>query len=125
MYEAYHLLDYLGALPEGALENIQAAFSGAIPPSVAHQLVNKYMIAFLKTHLAGETGDQHMLTPGWAITREPDIEFFVTEKKNPNAIDKDRPDMFTYFINQSGSETAKAYKDPEAVHRIPHVGFMK
>jgi hypothetical protein len=49
----------------------------------------------------------------------------VTEKKNPNAIDEDWPDMFIYFINQPGSETAIAEKDPKTLHRIQHVGLMK
>jgi hypothetical protein len=111
--------------PEEVNEALGISCTDSIPSLTAHQLVNKYMIAFLKTQLEGKVGYQHILTPGWAIKREPDIEFFVTEKKNPNAIDEDWPDMFTYFINQRGSETAKAYKDPEAVRRIPHAGFME
>jgi hypothetical protein len=125
MYEAYQVLGDEGILPPDVVDGILAAFSDSIPSLVAHQLVNKYMIAFLKTQLVGETGYQRILTPGWAINSEPDIEFFVTEKKNPNAIEEDWPDIFIYFINQPGSETAKAYKEPEAARRIPHVGFIK
>lgn len=91
MYEAYQVLRDMGIYSQDYVDWVLAPFSDAIPPPLAHQLVNKYMIAFLKTQLAGETGYQRILTPGWAIKREPDIEFFVTEKK------------FDYFINQPGS----------------------
>jgi hypothetical protein len=113
MWEAYQVLGDLGIYPPEVVNPVLEAFSDAIPPPVAHQLVNKYMIAFLKTQLARETGYQRILTPGWAIKREPDIEFFVTER------------MFSYFVNQPGSGTARARRASEAVRRIPHVGFMK
>jgi len=78
-----------------------------------HRLVNKYMVAFLKKQ-------QRILTPGHAINSEPDIEFFVTEKRNPHAIDmestgmqgEDLPGQFIYFMHQPGKATAKAEKDP-------------
>jgi hypothetical protein len=53
--------------------------AGFTPGAVVHGLVNQYTAAFLKTNLAREPGYQNMLTPGWALTREPYIEFFVTE----------------------------------------------
>jgi len=124
--EAYQVLRDWGIYPQEFVDEFLADYcTEAIPSLVAHQLVNKYMIAFLKTQLVGETGYKPILTPGWAIKMEPDIEFFMTEKKNPNAIDEDWPDMFLYFINQPGSETAKAYKDPEGLRYIPHLGLMK
>ena len=69
-----------------------------------HRLINKYMVAFL-------TKQQNILTPGHAINSEPDIEFFVTEKRNPHAIDDDYPGHFVYFMHQSGKATAKAEKN--------------
>jgi hypothetical protein len=93
-------------------------FCGSVTaPGVVHPLVSKYQVAFLKTHLAGEAGYQHILTPGWAMTREPLIEFFVTEKRNPNAIDDDWPAEFIYFKHQPGSEQARAEKN--AKHTRP------
>ncbi|MBL7223159.1 MAG: alpha/beta fold hydrolase [Candidatus Brocadiae bacterium] len=80
MYEAYQVLRDMGIYPPEFVEEVLAPFSDAIPSLTAHQLVNKYMIAFLKTQLEGDRGYQRILTRGWAITREPDIEFFVTEK---------------------------------------------
>ena len=93
---------------------------GVIPSAEAHRLTTKYMIAFLKTELVREAGYQHILTPGYALTGEPNIEFFITEKRNPPAISEEWPDTFIYFMHQSGSAQAKAEKDPTAtlpVHR--------
>lgn len=126
MCEAYRVLGDMGILPPEVVDQILAPIcNGLIPSLTAHQLVNKYMISFLKTHLSGEPGYQQVLTPGWAIKREPDIEFFVTEKKNANSIIDDFPNEFIYFTNQPGNETAKAYKDPLSTLQIPHIGFMK
>jgi hypothetical protein len=36
------------------------------------------------------------------------VEFFVTERKSPNAIDEDWPDTFIYFMHQPGREHANA-----------------
>jgi dienelactone hydrolase len=91
---------------------------GLVTPSAqVHPLVGKYMVAFLRTHLLAESGHQHILTPGWALTREPLVEFFVTEKRNPHAIDEEWPGTFTYFMHQPGSQQARAEKDPK--HRLP------
>ena len=125
MCEAYQVLRDWGLLPPEVVDAFLATYcTDSIPSLTAHQLTTKYMIAFLKTQLVGEPGYNRILTPGWAITREPDIEFFGTEKKDPHAINDDWPDMSTYFINQPGSETAKAYKDPDAMCLIPHAGFL-
>lgn len=67
------------------------------------RLVLKYMLAFLNH-------DQRVLTPGNTVTSEPLIEFFVTEKRNPSAIDEDWPDIFTYFMHQPGKAHANAYE---------------
>jgi len=76
-----------------------------------NRLAAKYAIAVLKTHLAGETGYQHILTPGWALTSEQHIEFFVTEPENATALGED-PAGFKYFLHQPGSLTGQAVKDP-------------
>ena len=98
--------------------------SAPLPTPLGYQLATKYMIAFLKTHLAGEQGYQSMLTPGHAL-KEPYIEFFVTEKRNPRAIDEDWPDDFWYFMHQPGSAHAKAAKDPAQSLPIPHMGIPR
>ncbi len=96
-----------------------------IPPEEAYRLTNKYVIAFLKTNLSKETGYQNILTPGYAITREPRIEFFVTEKSNPNAIDEDWPGYYLYFMHQPGKAQAKAPKDPSPTLTIFHPRIRK
>ena len=94
-----------------------------LPPHETKRLITKYMIAFLKTTLSGEPGYQSILTPGYALKNESMIEFFETEKRNPQAIDEDWPDFFTYFKHQPGGEKAKALKDPIEVPKMPFVGF--
>jgi hypothetical protein len=86
--------------------------TGVTPSGEVHQVVDKYEIAFLKTNLAGVPGYQDVLTPGWALAREPLVEFFVTEKRNPSSISEDWPGDFLYFPHQPGSEQARAAKDP-------------
>jgi hypothetical protein len=79
-------------------------------------IANKYAVAFLKTVLAREPGYQDMLTPGWALKRESLVEFFVTEKRNPNAVTAEYGggEYYLYFPHQPGSEQASAKKDPAA-----------
>ncbi len=93
------------------------------PTTEVHRLANQYTIAFLKKNLAGESGYQRILTPGWALTREPYIEFFVTEKKSPRSIKDDWPDLFIYFAHQPGSEQFLAEKNSKKPLPIPKMGF--
>jgi hypothetical protein len=79
-------------------------------PDETGNLVTRYMVAFLKTVLAGESGYQEMLTPGYALANEPFVEFFVTEKGGPTPRDEDA--YFYYFMHQPGTLQAKALKDP-------------
>jgi predicted dienelactone hydrolase len=78
--------------------------SPALPAAEARSIITRYMLAFLKTNLLGETGYQKMLTPGWALTHETAVEFFETEKRNPNSIYEEWPDYSSYFIHQPGSK---------------------
>jgi len=121
--EAAHVLEDIGWDENGDIWYFsQFCTPDIIPSGLAHQLTHKYMVAFLKTHLAGEPGYQSMLTPGWALTHEQYIEFFVTEKRNPNSIDEDWPGLFTYFPHQSGSVQARGVKDPVLKRAIPGLG---
>jgi len=79
------------------------------------RLTTMYLIAFLKVNLVGDHEYQSLLTPGYALAHEPNIEFFVTEKRNPHAIDEDWPDDFVYFMHQPGSEQARGPKNPQDV----------
>jgi len=107
------VLEDLGILDADTVALLSDLFQcGQVTPvAEVHRLVNQYTIAFLKTNLLGAPGYQQWLTPGWAQTREPLTEFFVTEKRNSRSIDEDWPDNFIYFMHQPGSEQARAAKD--------------
>ena len=96
----------------GSVEEVSASFcEGVLPPAEGRTIITRYMLAFLKTQLLGETGYQRMLTPGWALKHEPGVEFFETEKRSPESIDEQWPSFFTYFPHQPGSEQFLAEKN--------------
>jgi dienelactone hydrolase len=120
--EDFLMLGDLGVFDQGFVAFLeQLLCTNTTPSSEVHRLVNMYLVAFLKTNLAGEPGYQRILTPGYALPSEPLIEFFITEKRNPNAIDQDWPGTFTYFMHQPGSEQARAEKDPKSAARVRRV----
>ena len=96
-----------------------------LPEAEASRVSTKYMIAFLKTNLCHEQGYQQILTPGYVLKNELGLEFFVTEKRNPNAIDDKWPEYYVYFMHQPGSAQARGEKDPKVVMRHPHLGLAK
>ncbi len=101
-----------------------AAFcAGVTDSNEVHRLMGLYGVAFLRTALAREPGFDHYLAPGWALTREPLAEVFVTEKRSPSsAVDEcmssvvpcAEQQLFLYFPHQPGSEQARGQKDPVA-----------
>lgn len=118
--EGFQLLGDLGFVDSETVASLLALNCDPFTPSAeVHRLVNQYTVAFLKTNLAGVSGYQSVLTPGWALTREPYIEFFVTEKKSPSSIDEDWPDLFVYFPHQPGSAQARAEKNPKVRRPVP------
>jgi hypothetical protein len=106
-------------------EPMRQALCGApLPTPEAHRIVTQYLVAFLKANLAQEAGYQHVLTPGFALTREPMVEFFVTEKRNGKAIEEDWPDEFFYFAHQPGRAEVSAPKNPGAALPVPRTGVI-
>ncbi len=80
-----------------------------MPSAELHRILNEYVLAFL-------THRQSVLTPGFALTSEPNVEFFVTERRSPSSITEDWP-SYIYFMHQPGRGhgdvlTATAAKDP-------------
>jgi len=123
--EGANMLYDKGIIDEATRDAFVAEHCAApIPTALAYQLITKYMIAFLKINLASEQDYQNFLTPGYAL-EEPYIEFFETEKRNPNANDEDWPGYYMYFMHQPGSAHAKAAKDPEQAPPIPHMGLKR
>lgn len=119
-FEYFGIIRDRGWIDETTYQTIiQLYFPTTLAQPEIERLTTKYMVAFLKTHLSGQTGYQNILTPGYALTREHNIEFFVTEKRNPNATDENWPGLFTYFPHQPGSLQEQAEKDPQGLMPIP------
>jgi len=78
----------------------------ATPQADVARLAAQYTIAFLKMYFVGEGGYQHILTPGWALTNETAIRFFVTEPTS------DDPATFLYFPYQRGGGLLEDFKEP-------------
>lgn len=81
----------------------------ALPVQEMYRIVTKYVVAFVLT-------SQPPLTPGYAITSEPGVAFFVTEPGNPKPTGPDDP-TYRYFIGQPGAATAQAAENPP--HTLP------
>jgi hypothetical protein len=121
MCQSAHVLHNKGLLSDAEYGDWLAwGCDPAVSTEEVNRLAAKYAVAFLKTNLTGEKGYQDILTPGYALTREPLTEFFVTEKRNPNAVDDDWPGAYLYFMHQPGSEQARAEKDPKGMFPIKH-----
>lgn len=114
--EGIQVLGDLGIYsPDDVAYLLSLICDGITPSGEVHTLVNQYMAAFLDKTLLEQNRYQRLLTPGYALTRMPLIEFFVTEKRSPRSIDEDWPEDFIYFMHQPGSETAHAAKNPHGV----------
>lgn len=85
----------------------QAGCTASAQQGEVARLAAQYTVAFLKTYLVGEDGYQHLLTPGWAVSHESIIRFFVTEPTS------DDPSTFLYFPYQLGGGVLESYKDPQ------------
>jgi predicted dienelactone hydrolase len=105
----------VGALSDTALQtylNTTIECTAAVlDQREVNRLSAQYAVAFLKTHLAREANYQPILTPGWAITREINIRFFVTEPKSPTSLGED-PAVFRFFPYQQGGVIEQANTDP-------------
>ena len=117
VYAAVVLLYRKAAITEAEYEwLIENYCSSELSSSESNRLMAKYAVAFLKTVLAGESGYRNILTPGYALTREQYVEFFVTEKRSPSSIEEDWPFAWPsfkiYFQHQPGSAQAKAARKP-------------
>jgi len=119
--DGLNIMDSKGLAPVwGSVEEVRSWFcEGLLPPLEARSIIARYMLAFLKTYLLDETGYQKLLTPGWALTRETHVEFFVTEKRSPESIEEEWPGFFTYFPHQPGSEQFRAEKNAMLPGRRP------
>ncbi len=123
--DGFRFLVDQGIFPAAAMEPVFAANCDPyIPSALANRIITQYMVAFLKVELAGERGYSAMLTPGWALTSEPNAELFVTEKRSPQSIGADWPSDFVYFMHQPGSAQARAATEPAVRMPIPRVAAV-
>ncbi len=81
----------------------------ALPAQEMYRIMIKYYVGFI-------SGTQPILTPGYALTSEPGVAFFVTEPSNPKPTGGEDP-AYRYFVGQPGAATAQAAKDPP--HQAP------
>lgn len=110
------VMEEYALLPPGGIDFLRSFCApGFLDGAEARRLIVKYMLAFL-------THDRSILTPGHAITSEPNVEFFVTEKRSPTSIDEEWPSWFTYHIHQPGKAHAKAFKDLVATAEADPMG---
>jgi dienelactone hydrolase len=122
---SYPVLGDYGLFPPELVDAVLANSCAAyMPHQEVTSLITKYMVGFLKTELVGESGYKNLLTPGWALTQESAIEFFVTEKKSPHSINEDWPDWFAYFLHQPGSAQAIGATDPPETTAIAHHAML-
>jgi dienelactone hydrolase len=70
------------------------------PYQTANEIVWRYTIAFLKTHLGDAHEYRHILTPGWAVSHEPFARFFVNERKNGRTPSTEFPDDTWFHVSQ-------------------------
>jgi hypothetical protein len=115
----WEVMDDYGAMPPGFVDMLKSVFCpiDVLDGAEVHRIILKYMLAFLNH-------DPRVLTPGHALTSEPNVEFFRTEKRNANAIEEDWPDLFTYFMHQPGAAHAAAYQELLATAPKDDTGAM-
>jgi hypothetical protein len=115
--DGYQVMFNLGVISSDELTYMQNSWPCAstgwspatIPAAQAHQVVTKYMIAFLETHLRQTHADKSILTPGYAVSHKPRVQFFASEHciaPMPDA------SSFTYRPHQLRHECVAAEKDP-------------
>ena len=61
-------------------EMIQQSCTGFTPWATVRDIVGLYTTAFLKTHLLGESGYAHILTPAWTQANQPLVQLFERER---------------------------------------------
>jgi len=94
---------------------------GVTPAAEVDRLVGKYMTAFLRTNLLAEHDCRHRAHLRICLTQEPLIEFFVTEKRNFQAIKDDWPDSFMLLQAPTRNRSGPGGDGPRAalpVYRV-------
>jgi len=80
-----------------------------LSPTVAHQVITMYMVAFLDTYFRPPGSYQSILTPDYAATHTPTVQFFDSENCLVTLPDDS---YFAYRPHQLTAECLAAPKDP-------------
>jgi dienelactone hydrolase len=75
---------------------------GKMPWTESEKIQTKYLVAFLKEALSDDPSYQYLLTPGWALRNEPDVEFFVRERWEAEDVKVNWPPFEAYYAHQPG-----------------------
>jgi hypothetical protein len=82
-----------------------------IAPAVAHGLITKYMVAFLKVNLAGDLRYAPLLVPARANQREPNLGFVASELPKLGIPPDERECRFGYFPHARSRERLQTDKE--------------
>ena len=93
-----------------------AGFPGALSQSQANTVTTRYMIAFLGLHLRGDEGYRSVLTPSYAETHEPPVQFITSETCEATLPDSS---YFTYQGHQQIADCRVEQKDPTGAFFAP------
>jgi hypothetical protein len=114
--EATRVLGQVGfLLPETVALWLSSAECDApylIAPAVAHALISKYMVAFLKVTLSGDLRYAPLLVPVSANEREPDLGFVAAEFPRLGIPPEDRDCCFGYFPHARSLDRLRDDKNP-------------
>jgi len=83
------------------------------PYQTANEIMWRYVVAFLTTELAEDNTYRNMLTPGWAVSREPLVMFFESERRGGQTPPPDNgfPDETWFHFSQPDSSGLPNHPD--------------
>jgi hypothetical protein len=90
---------------QAELTRLHCNDSAYTPYQTANEIMWRYAVAFLTTELPGDNTYRNMLTPGWAVSREPLVMFFESERRGGQTPppDNDFPDESWFHFSQPDS----------------------
>jgi hypothetical protein len=113
--DAMNLLGQVGFFRQETLDGQRSFFDcdrpNLIAPAVAHGLITKYMVTFLKVNLAGDLRYAPLLVPALANRREPDLGFVASELPKLGVPPEERDCRFGYFPYARSRERLQADKE--------------
>lgn len=116
-----------GSIGQGQLAALLSIFEcyapGVICRAEAHRIVTQYVIVFLDTVVSGRGRHREVLTPGWALTNEPSVQFFERENGGRESAPRNlgEPEEFRYLASQPGKGHAKSGEHAKRPDAPTHV----